>query len=118
MTAFVPNASSVGASVIFASVAANDSVTFLQPHTFINTTGNAVNINRTNNTVLNMTTLMSGAAYGVVVNGVSDCDIINTATGTIASTAGFLGYVATYMNGDRNILQNAGAIYSVNGIGG
>lgn len=115
MTAFVPNASSIGPTVIFSSVAANDSVTFLQPYTFINTGTNAVNIIHHNNTVLNMTTLMSGGSYGVVVNGGNDCDIINTATGTIAALSGTAGYNAVYMAGDRNTLTNAGDIYSVNG---
>ena len=76
MTAFVPTASDIGPGTIYTSVAAGDSVTFLQPYSFINTTGTAVNINHANNTLINMTTLMSGATYGVVVNGVADCDII------------------------------------------
>ena len=36
MTAFIPVSSSIGSTVIFTSVAANDSLTLLQPYTFIN----------------------------------------------------------------------------------
>jgi hypothetical protein len=35
MTAFVPSASSIGPNQIFVSVAANDSLTLLQPFIFI-----------------------------------------------------------------------------------
>lgn len=115
MTAFVPNASSVGPSIVFASVAVNDSVTFLPAFTFINTTTNAVNLLHANNTLLNMTTLMSGGSYGIVVNSVDDCDIINSATGTIATLSGIFGYNAVFMSGARNTLTNDGYIYSVNG---
>ena len=117
MTAFVPTASDIGPGTIFTSVAAGDSVTFLQPYSFINTTGTAVNINHANNTLINMTTLMSGASNGVFVNTVADCDIINTATGTIAALTGALGFSAIHLSGDRNSLLNAGDVYSVNGIG-
>jgi Ca2+-binding RTX toxin-like protein len=117
MTAFVPTGSSIIAGVVYSSVAADNSVTFLQPFTFFSTAGNAVNINHANNTVVNMTTLMSGASYGLVVNAVSGCDIINTATGTIATTAGTFGYDAVSLAGDDNFVMNAGSIFAVNGTG-
>ena len=117
MTAYVPTADSIGPTVVFTSVAEGDSVTFLQPYTFINTTDYAVDFGHANNTLLNMTTLMSGAFSGVVVDNVADCEIINTATGTIAALSGASGYAAIYLSGDRNSLLNAGDVYSVNGNG-
>ncbi len=117
MTAFVPTTTNIGSSVIYSSVAAGDSVTFLQPYTFINTSGNAVNLTYANNTVVNMTTVMSGGSYGLVVNSVADCEIVNTATGTIATLSGVSGFNAVYLIGDRNSLRNDGAIYSINGSG-
>lgn len=112
----VPTASSIGPTV-YTSTAANDQATFLQPFQFISLGTNAVNVLHENFTVVNMTSLMSGASYGVVVNSVGDCDIINTDTGTIATLAGATGYSAVNMDGNRNVLQNAGSIFSVNGNG-
>ena len=52
-----------------------------------------------------------------MVNFVNDCEIVNTATGTIASLSGFDGNSAVYLSGDRNTLLNMGTIFSTNGIG-
>ena len=89
MTAYVLATATVGSSVIYTSAAINDSATFLQGLSFINTNTNAVNILHGNNTVYNMGSILSGSSYGLVVNTVNDCEIVNTATGTIASLAGF-----------------------------
>ena len=56
-----PSASSTAATVIAPPVGANDSFSFLQSFTFINTASNAVS----------MTKPILGAAYGLVVNAVS-----------------------------------------------
>lgn len=115
MTAFIPIASNIGAATIFTTVAANDSLTLLQPYSFITTNVNAINILHANTSLINMTMLMSGGSYGVVINSVNDCDIVNTATGHIAATSGVTGYAAISAFGDNTTLQNAGVMSSVNG---
>ena len=117
MTAYVFGTTTIGTAVVYESAAINDSVTFLPSLTFFNTNGNAVNILHGNNTAYNMGTIMSGRTYGLVVNTVNDCEIVNTATGTIASLAGFFGYSAIYLAGDRNTLLNMGTIFCTNGTG-
>lgn len=115
MTAYVFGSTTIGSSLIYSSAAINDSVTFLQGLTFFNTNTNAVNILHGNNTVYNSATVMSGGTYGLVVNTVNDCEIVNTATGTIGTLAGFYGYSAVYLAGDRNLLLNSGRVFSANG---
>jgi hypothetical protein len=94
MTAFVPTASIIGNATIFTTVAANGSLTLLQPYTFINTIGMGINILHFNTALLNLTTLMSGGDYAVSIGAVSDCDITNTASGTIATLSEIYGFAA------------------------
>ena len=117
MTAFVRDTTINGSSIIYSSAAINDSVTFLQGLTFFRTSGNAVSIQHGNNTAYNMATIMSGQGYGLTVNTVNDCEIVNTATGTIASLSVTIGDSAVFLSGDRNTLLNMGDIFSANGPG-
>ena len=117
MTAYVFGTTTIGASTIYASAAINDSVTFLQGLTFFNTNGEAVSIQHGNNTAYNMATIISGGSYGLVVGNVNDCEIVNTATGTIASLAGINGFSAVFLGGDRNTFLNQGDVFSANGTG-
>ncbi|MES2665959.1 MAG: M10 family metallopeptidase C-terminal domain-containing protein [Pseudomonadota bacterium] len=117
MTTFVPTESVIGPQPIYTSVAVNDGIILLEGLTFISTSANAVNVLHGNQSLLNMTSLISGGGHGVVVNGVSDSSIVNTAAGTIGSVAPTIGYSAIYMQGDRNALRNAGLVSADNGVG-
>jgi Ca2+-binding RTX toxin-like protein len=115
MTAFVLTANNIVNDTTFISVAVGDSFTVLQGVTGMNTVGGAVSLNHDNNSVLNMGSLLAGNTSGVAVNTVDDCDIVNTATGIIATLDGNYGSSAVWLAGDRNSLTTAGSIYSFNG---
>ena len=117
MTAYVRDTTTIGSSIIYASAAINDSVTFLEGLTFFNINDEAVSIGHGNNSVYNMGTIMSGATWGLIVNTVNDCEIVNTATGPIATLSGVNGYSAVYLSGDRTTLLNMGDVFSANGQG-
>lgn len=117
MTSTVLTTSTIGNSVVYASVAMNDNVTLLPGLTFMNTFLNGITILHGGNTVLNMATLLSGGSYGLTVNAATDCEVTNTAQGTIGTLTAVAGYSGVLMAGDRNTLRNAGEIFSSNGSG-
>ncbi len=117
MTAFVQSTTLIGPTAFHVSVAVGDSFTLLQNVTVFNTNGFTINMIHADYSVFNMGSLLSANSYGVIVNGVNNCDIFNATTGTIGALASNVGFVAAYVVGNGNTLRNLGEIFSTNGIG-
>ena len=117
MTTTVQSTNNIGPGVTYNAAAVGDIWMVLQGVTFMNTTGVAAGINFADSAIYNAGNVFSGASYSVFVTNGAGTDIVNAATGTIATFAATSGQVAAYLAGNNGTLQNQGEIISTNGGG-